>query len=132
MSNLELSFLTTLIASFSTLIGFIPVLFNVKNTKTIINSSLSIASGVMISVSLTSLLPESIDLLSIYNSSITTIIIVFFFSILGIITIKTIFVIFLPSSEILLIHNCFFQIIILLYFSLGFLIWNKIVKSFQF
>lgn len=88
MSNLELSFLTTLIASFSTLIGFIPVLFNIKNTKNIINASLSIAAGVMISVSLTSLLPESIELLSIYNNPINTILIVISFAILGLFMIK--------------------------------------------
>lgn len=68
MNNIMFSFLVTGIAGLSTILGMIPVFFKVKNKDKIIAASLSFASGVMLSVSIFSLFPESISLLkSTYN-----------------------------------------------------------------
>ncbi len=64
MSNFMYAFMLSTLAGLSTLIGFIPVLLHLKNEKTIILTSLAFASGVMICVSLTDLIPESFQLLT--------------------------------------------------------------------
>lgn len=84
MSNIKFSFLVTSIAGLSTLIGMIPIFLKIKNKDTIINASLSFASGVMLSVSLFSLLPESMDLLQEKYNDKGIIILVLLFSIIGI------------------------------------------------
>ncbi len=84
MNNVTFSFLITFIAGISTLLGMIPVLINFKNTKNIINASLAFASGVMLSVSLFSLLPESINLLSKKYSLLATIILIIIFALVGV------------------------------------------------
>ncbi len=58
------SFLITTIAGLSTLIGIIPIYINFKNTDKIISIALAFAAGVMLSVSVNSLIPESIELLN--------------------------------------------------------------------
>lgn len=62
MDNVYYSFILTIMAGFSTMIGTIFVFFKKKNTKILI-SSLGFAAGVMITVSLTDLIPESYNLL---------------------------------------------------------------------
>lgn len=62
------SFLLTFIAGFSTMIGAILIFFKVKTNKIIIGS-LSFAAGVMFSVSILDLIPESINLIK-FNSYI--------------------------------------------------------------
>lgn len=84
MSNIKFSFLVTSIAGLSTLLGMIPIFLKIKNKDTIINASLSFASGVMLSVSLFSLLPESMDLLQEKHNDKGIIILVLLFSIIGI------------------------------------------------
>lgn len=84
MSNIEFSFLITSIAGLSTLFGMIPIFLKIKNKDTIINASLSFASGVMLSVSLFSLLPESITLLSSKYNHKGIIVVVLLFSIIGV------------------------------------------------
>lgn len=84
MSNIKFSFLVTSIAGLSTLLGMIPIFLKIKNKDTIINASLSFASGVMLSVSLFSLLPESMDLLQEKYNDKGIIILVLLFSIIGI------------------------------------------------
>lgn len=64
MNKTTFAFLVTLTAGLSTLLGMVPVFLKIKNKNHIINASLSFASGVMLSVSIFSLLPESITLLS--------------------------------------------------------------------
>ena len=78
MNNIYYSFIITIIAGLSTLIGFIPVLFNIKDKDRLINKSLSFASGVMISISLFSLLPESITLLLVNKSNFILIKVIIF------------------------------------------------------
>lgn len=70
MNNILFSFLLTFIAGFSTLFGFILVLFNCKNEKILICSSLAYASGVMICISILDLIPEAFTLFSNYNGFI--------------------------------------------------------------
>ena len=84
MSNIKYSFLITSIAGISTIIGILPIFFNTKNKDKIINFSLSFSSGVMISVSLFSLLPESINLLSTKYSLLNIVFIIIIFSMVGI------------------------------------------------
>lgn len=84
MSNIKFSFLVTSIAGLSTLLGMIPIFLKIKNKDTIINASLSFASGVMLSVSIFSLLPESMELLNEKYNGKGVIILVLLFSIIGI------------------------------------------------
>lgn len=62
MNPTLLSFLLTLIAGLSTLIGSIVIFLNKKNKDKIIISSLSFASSVMLFISLTDLIPESYNM----------------------------------------------------------------------
>ncbi|MBQ9019090.1 MAG: ZIP family metal transporter [Bacilli bacterium] len=55
------AFLITFLAGISTVLGIIPTYFNSKYKDNIINISLSFACGIMISISLFSLIPESIN-----------------------------------------------------------------------
>lgn len=62
MNSTIFSFLLTLIAGLSTLIGSIVIFLNKKNKDKIIISSLSFASAVMLFISLTDLIPESYNM----------------------------------------------------------------------
>ena len=83
MNNIVFSFIITFIAGFSTLLGFLLV-FKKKN-KNIIISSLAFAAGIMLTVSLIDLLPESFKLLITTNSPFKTILISFVFVLIGMI-----------------------------------------------
>ena len=74
MNNTLLAFLLTFIAGFSTMIGVLVIFIKKKNHDKIIMASLAFAVGVMITVSVTDLVPESLVLLSNNLSKITTII----------------------------------------------------------
>ena len=68
MSNIAFAFTLSTLAGFSTLLGFLPLLFNLKDESSIILKSLAFASGVMSTVSIIDLIPESYNLLaSIFN-----------------------------------------------------------------
>ena len=77
MNNTLLAFLLTFIAGFSTMIGVLVIFIKKKNHDKIVMASLAFAAGVMITVSVTDLVPESLVLLSNNLSKITTIIISF-------------------------------------------------------
>ena len=66
------------------MIGTILIFFKFKNTNKIILSSLAFATGVMITVSLTDLMPESLNLLKTYFYPFPAIIIMFIFFVVGI------------------------------------------------
>ena len=85
MNNTILAFLLTFIAGFSTMIGVLVIFIKKKNHDKIIMASLAFAAGVMITVSVTDLVPESLVLLSNNLSKITTIIISFLGLLLGIV-----------------------------------------------
>ena len=72
MNNTNIAYLLTLIAGLSTLIGTIPIFIKTKKIAPLISSSLSFASGVMLCISLTDLIPESIYMFkNTFNTIIT-------------------------------------------------------------
>lgn len=60
MSNIGYSFLITTFAGLSTMLGAILIFFKFKNKDTIICTSLSFAAGVMLTISITDLIPTSL------------------------------------------------------------------------
>ncbi len=84
MSNNILAFLLSTIAGFSTLIGFL-FIFIKKDKEIIISRALGFASGVMFTISIIDLIPNSLDLL-IYKYkfiySLLIVLIVFFIGII--------------------------------------------------
>lgn len=85
MNNIGISFLLTILAGLSTMLGTILIFIKINNEDKIIAGSLSFASGVMISVSIFDLVPESISMLSESLSGLGVIIVTFLFIMLGII-----------------------------------------------
>lgn len=78
------SFLVTSIAGLSTLIGMLPIFIRFKDTNKLISISLAFASGVMASVSIFSLLPESYKLIHVGYQQKPTIILILLFILIGI------------------------------------------------
>ena len=64
MNNNTFSFLLTLLAGISTIIGYFIIYIKKNNYQKIITCSLSFAAGVMICTSITDLIPEAIKLFS--------------------------------------------------------------------
>ena len=85
MNNTVMAFILTLLAGLSTMIGTIFIFIKNKNTNNIVLSSLAFAAGVMICVSITDLIPESINLLNNSLTGLNIIIISFLAVLLGII-----------------------------------------------
>ena len=85
MNNTLIAFLLTFIAVFSTMLGVLVIYIKSKNHNKIIMAPLSFAAGVMITVSITDLIPESILLLGNNLKNSTTIIISILAIVLGII-----------------------------------------------
>lgn len=85
MNNVLYGFVLTTLAGLSTLIGTIIIFFKSKNKNKIINGSLSFATGVMITVSMSDLIPEGITLLNKYFYKIPSFIISLIFVVIGII-----------------------------------------------
>lgn len=85
MSSNVYAFLLTTIAGLSTLIGSIFIFMRIKKTKYIITSSLAFAAAVMITVSFTDLMPESIHLLQNIYPVFPSYIIMFIFICIGVI-----------------------------------------------
>lgn len=79
-----MSFLLTFLASISTLLGSF-LIFLKKKTNNVIISSLAFAAGVMITVSITDLIPEAYNLLIKNNDNFYTILLILIFINLGII-----------------------------------------------
>lgn len=90
MSNTTYGFLLTTLAGFSTMLGTFLIFMKWENKDKIINASLSFAAGVMITVSLTDLIPEGITLLKTNFFVIPTILLALIFVVLGIIISMTI------------------------------------------
>lgn len=85
MSNVEYSFLITSFAGLSTMIGALLIFLNFKNTDKVICGSLAFAAGVMLTVSVTDLIPSSMQgLLNIYYF-FPAILLVLIFIVIGII-----------------------------------------------
>lgn len=84
--NITYSFLITFLAGFATMLGIIVIFIPSNNKNKIIVSSLSFASGVMICVSLTDLIPESLTMLTSKYNYIASILIFLIFLCFGIIS----------------------------------------------
>jgi len=84
MNNVMYGFILTIFAGLSTMLGTILVFFKNKNEKIIIKS-LSFAAGVMITVSITDLIPESFILLKNVFPLFPTILYILIFIVIGII-----------------------------------------------
>lgn len=82
--NTITSFLITTIAGLSTIIGIIPCFFKTNKQDSIISKSLAFSSGVMITISLISLIPEATNLLKTIYKPFPAFIICAIFIILGI------------------------------------------------
>ncbi len=79
-----MAFLITTLAGLSTLLGMIPILFHIKNKEKLITFSLAFSAGVMMTVSLLDLIPESIHYLQISNKVFPSILLSLIFITLGI------------------------------------------------
>lgn len=92
------AFILSTLAGLSTLIGTIPIFFKLKNENNIILMALSFASGVMICVSLTDLIPESFNLLTSIFKGFPALLFLLIFISLGVI-ISMLIDKFLPSEN---------------------------------
>lgn len=84
MNNIALSFIISGLAGLSTMIGSIFAFIKVKNISNMINMALSFASGVMLTVSISDLLPESFNSLIKEYYFFPTLLIMILFFIVGI------------------------------------------------
>ena len=98
MSNTIYAFTLSTLAGLSTLLGFLPILFNLKDEKKIILSSLAFASGVMITVSFIDLIPESYHLLTTTFKNFPALLFLLIFLVIGIIF-SILIDKFLPSTD---------------------------------
>ena len=85
MSDIKIAFLITFMAGISTLIGLFPIFFRFKNENDIVCGALAFAGGVMFSVSITDLIPESISMLSKNLIGIFVVLISFLCVLMGIV-----------------------------------------------
>ena len=85
MNNIKYALLSSLLAGLSTMIETIPIFFKIKNQDKMISLSCAFASGIILSISIFDLLPESIKYLRINNTFLNTIIYSLAFIVLGII-----------------------------------------------
>lgn len=85
MNSINMAFLLTTLAGFSTMLGVIPIFIKLRDENQIITASLAFAAGVMICVSITDLIPESILMLENYYNGFITVLLVFLFLLIGIV-----------------------------------------------
>ena len=85
MTNTMYGFLLTTIAGLSTMLGTFLIFIPFRNKDHIINGALCFAAGVMITVSLTDLIPEGIKLVANHFFLVPTILIGLIFIVLGLI-----------------------------------------------
>ncbi len=83
--NTHFSFLITTLAGLSTTLGILPCFFKIKKQDNLIANVLAFASGVMITISLISLIPEATTLLNKNFKSFPALIICSIFIVVGII-----------------------------------------------
>ena len=85
MNSINMAFLLTTIAGLSTMLGTFPIFIKLKNESKVIAGSLAFASGVMICVSVTDLMPEAIMMLESSCHGVMTILLAFLFLMIGMI-----------------------------------------------
>lgn len=98
MNTTILAFILTTIAGLSTIIGTFIIFVKTNNKNKIIASSLAFASAVMIAISITDLIPESVKLLSYNYNAFSTCFLCFLFVVLGIL-LSMIIDYYLPSNK---------------------------------
>lgn len=81
--NIFNSFLLTFLSGFATLLGFFVIYLPEKQKNKIINSSLSFAAGVMITISIFDLIPEAYELI-IYSDFNFKLLLIFTFIVIGV------------------------------------------------
>ena len=79
-----MAFIITTLAGLSTLLGMIPIIFKIKNKEKIITFALSFSAGVMLTVSILDLIPESLSYLCNDYSKFCSILLTLIFIVLGI------------------------------------------------
>jgi len=79
-----MAFVITTLAGLSTLLGMIPILFPLKNKEKLITFALAFSAGVMLTVSIIDLIPESIHYLQVSNKPFPSILFSLIFITLGI------------------------------------------------
>lgn len=99
MNNTMFAFVLTFLAGFSTMIGTIIIFISKSNPKKIVLASLSFAAGVMITVSITDLIPESLSLLRDMLFGTKAMLLCFLGIILGVI-ISMLIDYYLPSNKL--------------------------------
>lgn len=82
--NIKISFLITILAGLTTTLGIIPCFFKIKKQNNLISNVLAFSSGVMITISLISLIPESTSLLNEKYKQFPSLLICTIFIIIGI------------------------------------------------
>lgn len=80
-----MAFVITTLAGLSTLLGMIPILFKIRNKEKLITFALAFSAGVMMTVSILDLIPESIHYLLVSNKAFPSIMIALIFITIGII-----------------------------------------------
>ena len=103
MSNIVFAFTLSTLAGLSTLLGFLPLLFNLKDESSIILKSLAFASGVMLTVSIIDLIPESYNLLISIFKGFPALLLLLIFLVIGIIF-SILIDKFLPNNNNKLFH----------------------------
>ena len=84
MNSIIFAFIVTTVAGLSTMLGIIPIYIKFKDTDKIICMALAFASGIMFSVSINSLIPESYDLLKENLNTNKVIILMILFFLIGV------------------------------------------------
>lgn len=85
MNSISMAFLLTSLAGLATMIGVFPIFLKLRDKDKIISSSLAFASGVMLCVSITDLVPESLEMLRGYFSGWLVVFLSFIFIVVGIV-----------------------------------------------
>ncbi len=84
MNTINLSFTITLLAGLATTLGIIPCFFKEKRKQNTIAASLAFSSGIMLTISLISLIPEAINLITDSFYPVPSFLFIAIFIILGI------------------------------------------------
>lgn len=84
MNSIIFAFIVTTVAGLSTMLGIIPIYIKFKDSDKIICMALAFASGIMFSVSINSLIPESYDLLKENLNTNKVIILMILFFLIGV------------------------------------------------
>lgn len=85
MNKTIFSFITTILAGLATVIGVIPCLINKHYKETTISASLAFSAGIMIAISLISLIPEAFIIQRETNQTFLALIITSIFIVIGLI-----------------------------------------------